>query len=156
MEQRIGKVGYPIGVACVWLAVDADGAVGAFISGVGGPIPISALTHEPLDIIEVWDSIESRLPVRPGAPTVAPPYSPDLAGLASRGFFVFEWGDVNPAGRRDVNGYWRLATPARPLAITDLPEEFAALARKSPLTRFRFVEVDHFRQRDLPRSLAVV
>ena len=109
---------------CVWIASDAEGNVGAFVTGGEGPIPANALLPPciPIDKIEKavlqtqahCDAIMLRKYTRPDS----------FIALAQRGFFVFDWSDVHRVSADEIGAYEKVCVPSSPRPVSALSSEF--------------------------------
>lgn len=130
---------YPDGIDCVWLAVDRDGHLGAFVTGGEGPIPLQALNsaHSPVEEIEerIYDLprvSDARLLVEMKRPD-------DFVAIAERGFFVYDWTDVQRTMRESVHAYELVAVPVNPITIDAVPDEIVGLVAGLGLDNATFV-----------------
>lgn len=125
---------YPEGIDCVWLASDCQGHVGAFITSGIGPIPADVLTsvHTPVE------DIESRLCQLPAVSQVQLLVSvkrpDDFIDLAERGIFVYDWTDITRTALEALQVYEPVAVPTKPISVSALPFDLAALAKIMKLT----------------------
>ena len=111
---------YPEGVDCVWAAGDENGMAGAFITGGIGPIPLEVLQLDRLNIFEVEENL-LQLPIVTTAEIISnAPITDSYAALAARGFYVFDWLDVERALVERSNRYELVARPANHKKINDL------------------------------------
>jgi hypothetical protein len=118
---------YPDGLDCVWIALDRDGRVGAFVTGGEGPIPTQALLSHRLPVEE----IEARLGELPSttiARLLVPMKRPDdFLELAQRGVFAYDWTDVHRTRSEALHAYEQIAAPDAPISARELPKEIAGL-----------------------------
>lgn len=113
---------YPRGIDCVWLAVDRQGHLGAFVTGGAGPIPASVLDagSPPLEDVEQRVSdlpkvSSARLLVRLNRPD-------DFIAIAERGLFVYDWSDVHRSHADALRAYEPIAVPTNPLPLASLAD----------------------------------
>jgi len=130
---------YPVDWDVLWIACDAKGSVGAFLTGGRGPIPTAFLRGD-RELGEVEEEI-TRLPSRGGYRLlITVPRPDDLIALAERGLYVYDWQDVHRSTAHATHRYERVALPAKPVRIKDLrrvPREMAGLV-KLKLSDFRY------------------
>jgi hypothetical protein len=58
----------------------------------------------------------------------------DFVGFARRGMYAFDWQDVHRTVVRETRKYEIVASPLVPIAVTDLPDDIAELARQTKLS----------------------
>jgi hypothetical protein len=120
---------YPQGLDCIWLASDREGHVGAFITAGVGPIPVEALSS----VYMPFEDIEGRLcqlpPVSQAQLLDSVKRPDDLINLAERGVFVYDWTDIHRTAREDLRVYEPVAVPTKPITVSSLPSDLAALAK---------------------------
>lgn len=117
---------YPEGIDCVWMAVDKHGNLAAFVTGGEGPIPIDVLTNGFLPIEDIESAIceldvtsEARLLVSLRRPD-------DYVDMARRGFYVFDWRDVNRISVNRTGVYEKIAIPSKPIKLDTLSSRMRA------------------------------
>lgn len=110
-----------------WLAIDANGLVGVFLTAGEGPIPDSALPSVPGD-----PNLESQLQELPVTGShrlfVDVPDPSSLVSLSNRGLFVFDWSDVHRPSAQASGVYELVCKPERPLVVQVLPANLQAAA----------------------------
>lgn len=113
---------YPEGIDIAWVASDAHGNLGIFITAGAGPIPVHAMRF--LDeerqcpeemIADLTATGESDL-------FMDAPDTSSYSKMADRGFYVFDWTDIY-ATEELLENYEIVAKPRNPLRTTDLPFE---------------------------------
>jgi len=128
---------YPHGIDLVWLAVDASGFVGAFITAGEGPIPESALAwalEDPGLEAEVLS-----LPVySEGIMLIEVPLATSFVELASRGIFVYDWQDVHRTMSEETGQYELVCRPRRAIMESSLPSRLRAAASATALQSVSF------------------
>jgi hypothetical protein len=125
---------YPTGVDCVWIGSDADGLLGAFVTGGVGPIPKPALDDR-LPAIEDIEQLLLTLPIRSTTDLKVSLKRPDdFIALAERGFFVYDWRDTHRTIVESRNTYELIAAPRAPLRLDSLE---GSLAQTAALTMFK-------------------
>lgn len=131
---------YPAGIDCVWLASDSTGSLAAFVTGGEGPIPRTVLINELVQLEDVEMAI-CDLDVTTGAQMlVAIPRPDDFIDMARRGFYVFDWQDVNRIGRDQTRVYEKVAVPTSPIKLESLPNALRCLAERTKITSLLFAE----------------
>lgn len=123
---------YPHGQDLIWLAVDASGVVGAFITAGEGPIPASALpaaVGEPPLESQVLDLPTICLATL----LVTVPIATSFMELAKRGLFVFDWSDVHRSAIQATGTYELVCVPSHPIAVGALPSPLQAAAQATTL-----------------------
>src|SRR5688572_14198264 len=118
---------YPDGRDCCWLASDRIGQLGVFVTGGSGPIPAQARLPTYL-----LDDLEKTLLDLPRASDidlrVRVPRPDRFVALAERGFFVYDWSDVQRT-EQYIDEYELMALPYRPITLDLLPDHLADTAR---------------------------
>ena len=121
---------YPEGVDWVWVGVDSKGHVAAFVTAGIGPAPGHILgEHRPSIDPEGTEERISDLPRVSEA--IVPPSQErhsSFVELAERGFFVFDWTDVHRTLVESKGNYEKVAEPASPLALAQLPADLRLAA----------------------------
>jgi hypothetical protein len=129
---------YPVGVDCVWLALDQEGHVAAFATGGSGPMPLHLLEAQG----QVVENIEARLGELSRTAVarllVSLKRPDDFVDIAERGIFAYDWSDVHRAERDEIHAYELIAAPSEPIKITALPDDVARLAAKTKLGNVTF------------------
>jgi hypothetical protein len=127
---------YPKNIDFVWLAVDRDNDVAAFITAGRGPIPVNFLDVEDYNIFDVEQRLD-RLPrLSEVRLLVELPRPDDFINISQRGIFVYDWRDVHRTIREEIRKYELIAAPLRP--IKELPDDLAGLAARSRLAKIGF------------------
>ena len=132
---------YPEGIDCVWMSVDKNGHLAAFVTGGEGPIPVDILNQNAVPIEEIESAI-CELEVRSEAKLlVSLPRPDDFIDMARRGIYVFDWQDVSRT-RGDRTGlYEKIAVPTEPITLDGLPNQLRALVENAICTAIDFGEV---------------
>lgn len=100
----------------LWMASDAKGQVGVFITAGEGPIPKTMVSGID-DLAEVEEEI-LRLPPRCEHRLLASmPRPDDFIALAERGLFVYDWQDVHRTAAAATHCFEHIALPTKPLSI---------------------------------------
>ena len=132
------KLHYPMGLDCVWIAMDRNGNVGAFVTAGIGPIPRLVL----LDSVFSCDRVEQalfELPRTSVARLAIDVKRPDdFIGMAERGLFVYDWRDAHRIAVQETRAYERIAFPEQPLIVDRLEGALGTLAKKVPLDSVMF------------------
>ncbi len=126
---------YPEQIDCVWVAADAAGNVGAFVTAGIGPIAATALDAKVPSIEDVGTQIDALPKV-----TTARMFKEDrgwgsFQTLAEAGIFAFDWQDVHRI-RGFVRAYEAFAAPTEPVTLAKLPD---AIGRAAAATTLRTV-----------------
>lgn len=129
---------YPEYIDCLWLAIDKHGNVGAFITAGEGPIPCTALACDMDNFLSLEDNVLKQVVVCQPDVIVDVPRPESFAEIASRGLFVYDWGEftANPIG--EIHSYRLVATPKNPLRYTALPQELSEIATSTTLNKHDF------------------
>jgi hypothetical protein len=135
-------VSYPYEIDCVWLAIDFNGNVGAFLTGGIGPIPYSVLKDERIVIEDVEDYVYSLAKTSDVRLLVSMPRPDDFISLAERGIYVYDWSDVHRTSSEAINAYELVAYANNPITIDMLPPSISKLAENIKLERVVFA-TDH-------------
>lgn len=130
---------YPYGIDCVWLALDADDRVGAFVSAGVGPIPARALSCEYGAVEEIEEHL-MHLPCISTARLLIANDVPSFVALAAHGLFVYDWQDAHRSSRDITRTYEPVAAPVNPINAGHLPERLLGFARCVIFDDFRFVD----------------
>ncbi len=109
-------IAYPERTDVEWLAVDRDGRVGVFTTAGSGPIPTVYLDSEGI-LEQVWDAVRGLPEVCDHDLLVALPRPDDFISFARRGFFSYDWADVQGAGRHLGRRYELQARPLAPVTV---------------------------------------
>jgi hypothetical protein len=129
---------YPFGIDCVWLALDGDGHVGAFVSAGAGPIPERALACE--HGVEDIEKALLQLPRKSTAQLLIADDVPSFVDIAERGLFVYDWQDVHRNRRDCTHKYEPVAKPINPISAADLNPWLFEFARCVTFEHCRFVD----------------
>lgn len=118
---------YPRDCDLLWIASDAKGHLGAFLTAGQGPVPKHGVLR-PEDLWKVEEEI-GHLPRLGGHRLLASvPRPDDLIVLAEQGFFVYDWRDVHRSGADASHCYELVSIPDKPLLISDLDARIRDLA----------------------------
>ena len=131
---------YPDGIDCVWLASDRDGYLGAFITAGVGPIPSEALECDYVPVSEIESQICAMPKVSKCRLLVSVKRPDDFIDLAERGFFVYDWTDINRTRREETRMYEPVATPTTPIKADSLFGELAFVANALKLKQEAFAD----------------
>lgn len=144
---------YPAGVDAVWLASDARGHLGAFITGGSGPIPTRALAEGAVAVQEIEGRL-LRLPKTGTAQLLHEYPRPDsILELAQRGLFVFDWRDVHRVRWEYSGVYEVVAIPMRPTTLGAPPDEAGLSGVRVHLPGAEFSTMPRIDVRDLVECL---
>ena len=121
------KRAYPDGVDCVWIGSDSDGHLGAFVTGGVAPIPIRALNSDVLPVEEAEKAVCQLPSISETQLLVSMKRPDDYVAIAERGFFVYDWCDVERTERESTKSYEQLVVPLSPIRSHELPEPLAQL-----------------------------
>ncbi len=124
---------YPHDVDAVWLAANAHGHVAAFVTAGEGPVPEVVVGAVDL----VTGDIEQLLQGLPVKSDILMEVSyPDmrwLAGMAKRGFFVYDWSDAHRATKDRLNAYERAVVPQSPIMLHQCVGRIGEILRIAPV-----------------------
>jgi hypothetical protein len=92
-----------------------------------GPIPAWVLTHR--EQADQAEELIGELPERGECHLlVSMPRPDDFVAFARRGFFAYDWGDIQRTRARTFR-YELVAQPKSPVSVEELPPGIASLAR---------------------------
>ena len=125
------------GVDCVWLAADRDGAIGAFVTGGSGPVPLDVLEPERLPIDEIEALISEMPRISQARMLVALKRPDDFIDMAERGLFVYDWTDVHRTASEEIGAYELISVPITPVNVTGISAHIRdILSRSRPNVSF--------------------
>jgi hypothetical protein len=128
---------YPDDLDCAWLAIDAFGKLGVFITGGTGPIPEQVLKSE-IPVFEIEDAL-LELPRICAAVLTIKVRNPDsYVDLAERGLFVFDWQNVHRANAHQKPGYDLVALPTQPITASEISPKLSKFANDISFQKFSF------------------
>src|SRR5262245_50126960 len=131
----MSALAYPDGVDCAWLASDQAGQLGMFITAGHGPIPEAVLAGDFGDV----EDLALRLPISSKATVLKKVPRPDsFLAMAERGFYVFDWSNVDRSDAAALDAYELVAVPDRPAAIGSLPRQLQNAANAAAVKQVRF------------------
>ncbi|RZG73448.1 hypothetical protein EXU29_07005 [Acinetobacter wuhouensis] len=108
---------YPLGVDCVWIAVDQHGMLGVFLTAGEGAIPLNAIQSTIIELAQLEKEI-LQLPITSLASLqTSVPRPDDFIAFAERGFFVYDYSSLY--------NYELVCLPKTPLYIQQLPNTYA-------------------------------
>lgn len=117
---------YPAQIDCAWLTTDAWGRLAAMITAGEGPIPV-AVFESGIDVTDIEGKLLD-LPVVGDAVDVANVPNPSsFIDLSRRGFFVYDWTDVQRSHAQALGAYELVASPSAPIRLQDLPADLHVL-----------------------------
>ena len=116
---------YPDGSDCVWVAIDQNGSLAAFVTAGEGPIPTAFLKSG--YVLESIEDIICNLAITSEARLLASmPRPDDFINMAERGFYVYDWTDIDRTANEVLDAYELVAAPINPTNIemqsTDIKE----------------------------------
>ena len=127
-----------------WIARDALGRIGAFVTAGHGPIPVSTLEAVSIPISEIGKRV-LEMPVRGEAVMQVEYPRPDhFLALGQRGLFVFDWSDVLRVRAAELGAYERVCLPGSPLFESDLSPELRQYLAYRPRFQVKFESVATF------------
>lgn len=120
---------YPSDLDCVWFGKDLDGYLGAFITAGSGPIPTSLLAELGEEIWKI-EAFVKDIPVSSSVDLhIDVPHPGGFTEIASRGFFVFDWRNMENAVDESNASYQVVAAPRIPLRIETVRPELVESLR---------------------------
>lgn len=129
---------YPEGIDYVWIALDRNGHVAAFVTGGSGPIPFRLLQLKD-DLMGGIEEQINALPRRSSAQLLVSLKRPDdFIDIAERGIFAYDWSDVHRTKGSETFAYELIACPSDPVNVGQLPMEMAVLVAKNRLDDVTF------------------
>ncbi|ENX52977.1 MULTISPECIES: hypothetical protein [Acinetobacter] len=85
---------YPEGIDCIWIAMDQNGALAAFVTAGVAPIPTIVLNSSLLELENIEQIVIEQFPVIGEANLkVDLPRPDDFIAISKRGLFVYDWDD---------------------------------------------------------------
>lgn len=85
---------YPEGIDCIWIAMDQNGALAAFVTAGVAPIPTIVLNSSLLELENIEQILIEQFPVIGEANLkVGLPRPDDFIAISKRGLFVYDWDD---------------------------------------------------------------
>ncbi|CAM4431290.1 hypothetical protein F901_00225 [Acinetobacter dispersus] len=85
---------YPEGIDCIWIAMDQNGALAAFVTAGVAPIPTIVLNSSLLELENIEQILIEQFPVIGEANLkVDLPRPDDFIAISKRGLFVYDWDD---------------------------------------------------------------
>ncbi|WP_363796411.1 hypothetical protein ABU614_13530 [Lysobacter firmicutimachus] len=118
---------YPAGVDLVWAARDKYGRLAALVTAGEGPVPKEIIGDDGLPDCDLEAEI-LRLPVASKALLhVQVPRPDDFIAMAERGFFVYDWRDVNRTATEASNCYELVASPTQAVSWSFLDVSLSRL-----------------------------
>ena len=151
----VAAMKYPEGIDIAWVASDAQGNLGVFITAGVGPIAMPAMRFLDEEL-QCPEEMIAKLPEGGGSDLLMDaPDTSSYSRMADRGFYVFDWTDVY-ATDGFLEKYELVATPRNPARTADLPPElssaceatkfadinFAATTDVDPASEFECVQPD--------------
>lgn len=131
---------YPDGIDCAWCASDKSGSLGIFITAGLGPIPISALNYDSIPIEDIEEIIYT-LPKFTNAILLAKVKRPDdFIELSERGFFVYDWTDINNTDNNQTNAYELVSHPEKPLLTKEVEKNINEIIEGVSFSELNFIE----------------
>ncbi|MGO4702666.1 hypothetical protein [Dyella sp. 2RAB6] len=118
---------YPRDRDLLWMASDAKGHVGVFLTAGQGPIPTQVLSRLE-ELCETEEEISHLRRLGGHRLLVSVPKPDDLIALAEQGFFVYDWQDAHRSAANASHRYELVSIPDNPVLIGDLQERLAGLA----------------------------
>lgn len=131
---------YPEGLDCVWLAVDRNRDVGAFITAGVGPIPTPALGNYGLLLPDIEDALHGLPEVTTTELLVTVKRPDSFVELAERGLYVFDWSDVERSSAKQTGLYEPVAIPTNPIRADALPASLLRTAMQVQLDAVLFAD----------------
>lgn len=120
---------YPVGLDCVWLAVDGHDQLAAFITAGEGPIPEEILCYPNIGVEDVEATLLTLPKVGAAELRVTVPRPDDFLELAERGLFVYDWTDVHRKNHDRIRSYELVALPRSTcLKLAQLSPDLKGLA----------------------------
>ena len=102
---------YPDGLDCVWLGVDRNGNLGAFVTAGAGSIPVSVLNDLSLPIEEIETAVCQLPRVSEVRLLFQIKRLDDFVEMAQRGFFVYDWTDIHRTAHESIHAYELMVVP---------------------------------------------
>lgn len=113
---------YPEGIDIAWVASDAHGNLGIFITAGAGPIPVHAMRFLDEER-QCPEEMIAELPATGASDLfMDAPDTSSYSTMADRGFYVFDWTDIYATAEL-LEKYELVAKPRNPSRTTELPLE---------------------------------
>jgi hypothetical protein len=111
---------YPLYLDCVWLGVDDRSCLAAFITAGIAPVPDEVLEQQSM-LIEDIESFILELPICTTTQLTCNVKNPSsFVALAERGFYVYDWTDINKIQSNLTGEYELVAMPLKPITTDKL------------------------------------
>jgi len=131
---------YPEGLDCVWLAIDRNQNVGAFITAGMAPIPKAALGEIGLLLPDVEEALHGLPAVTSAEVLVLVKRPESFIALAERGVYVFDWCDIEQVAAKQTGQYEPVAVPTNPIRADSLSETLLQIAKQVQLNGVQFAD----------------
>jgi hypothetical protein len=129
---------YPEATDFVWLAVDRDDNVAAFVTAGCGPIPVNFLDVEHYNIFEIEQRLDGLPRISEMRLLVELERPDDFIDISQRGIFAYDWSDIHRTRREEILKYELIAAPLHSIKATQLPDDLAVLAMSSKFAKIAF------------------
>lgn len=113
---------YTDGIDLVWVCVDKDGYIGAFVTAGIGEIPEIILENNNLLFEKIEDEILSLNKSSNVILTAQLPKSEDFMEIAKRGIFVYDWDNYHQEYSSQPQAYELIATPTTPITVSNISD----------------------------------
>ncbi len=130
---------YPDGIDFIWIARDAQGRVGAFVTAGEGPVPETAFGRK-VDVEDIADLLRDMPETGEAHLLASMPDPSSFLALARCGFHVFDWDDLHRTYQASTDHYQIRARPVVELMADALPEALHAALVALPASDFAWEE----------------
>lgn len=128
---------YPKGIDCIWIAMDQNGSLAAFVTAGFAPIPTLVLNSSLVELESIEQILIEQFPVIGEANLIVNlPRPNDFIAISKRGLFVYDWDD-------NQQKYILISTPTYLKNYTDLAQGLKSYIQKLLLDSYDFSKSDN-------------
>lgn len=121
--MNLNGLDYPYDTDLVWVGLDKDGFVGAFVTAGLGGIPIEAISSQLICLNEIEKEVLKLELISTAELKFSLPRPDDYIEMANRGLYVYDWSDIHKTAHEEKRAYERIATPDNPLKVEQLYDD---------------------------------
>ncbi len=119
--MNLNNIEYPEGIDLVWIGLDENGFIGAFITAGMGPIPLKAFSSDLIPLQDVENILIGLNKISEVKMQSELPRPDDFITISSKGIYVYDWSDIHRSSFLDEkNAYEIMAIPSNPIKVNDL------------------------------------
>lgn len=128
---------YPEDIDCIWIAMDQNGRLAAFVTAGVAPIPTLVLNSSLIELEHIEQILIEQFPVIGEATLkVDLPRPDDFIAISKRGLFVYDWDD-------NEQQYVIISTPTYLKNYADLSHHLRCYVQTLVLNSYDFSKSDH-------------